>query len=323
VDELESNQEAAGLHLDEAMAMWGPGGYNPGGGGPPGGASDKPAAPKVTLRDVVSEGNPNDFFTDLTMIGQGASGSVYLATDVKSGNKVAVKQIIVAKSGKVFWKLLLKKRGIKQNRTYMSFGYQGTKKKKKSNQTKKKSAAAVATVTAMKTTVQVPTSVKAHAEKHTPFMKKHKAKQAKKNESSQKTHKGMKHKTTDATDSWLSASTKKHPQHKHNPVLNDKAMVKAITQEHEADKPDDSVDETQEHKVDKSHEEASKPNADSIAAAVAIAEEEEAQQPETSTAVQPRADTGDSKAFNEEIHSAASLNCAAGPRETSWTRTSV
>jgi serine/threonine protein kinase len=46
---------------------------------------------------IVTPGDPNDAYKDLTMIGQGASGSVYLATEVATGNKVAVKQIIVAK----------------------------------------------------------------------------------------------------------------------------------------------------------------------------------------------------------------------------------
>ena len=51
---------------------------------------------------------------------------------------VKSKQIIVAKSGKVFWKLLLKKRGIKQNRTYMSFGYQERRRRRRAKRRKKK-----------------------------------------------------------------------------------------------------------------------------------------------------------------------------------------
>lgn len=43
----------------------------------------------------MSQGDPNQFYSGLEMIGQGASGSVYLATENATGNKVAIKQIII------------------------------------------------------------------------------------------------------------------------------------------------------------------------------------------------------------------------------------
>lgn len=49
----------------------------------------------IRLQDVVSKGDPNDFYSDMRMIGQGASGSVYLATENSTGNKLAIKQIII------------------------------------------------------------------------------------------------------------------------------------------------------------------------------------------------------------------------------------
>ncbi|KAL6057894.1 signal transducing kinase of the PAK [Balamuthia mandrillaris] len=54
----------------------------------------------VNLKDLVSHDNPLDIYREFQLIGQGASGSVYLATDTRTGNKVAIKQMIIAKQVK-------------------------------------------------------------------------------------------------------------------------------------------------------------------------------------------------------------------------------
>ena len=45
------------------------------------------------LRSVVSSGNPATFYTKLKKIGQGASGSVYIARNNETNEKVAIKQM--------------------------------------------------------------------------------------------------------------------------------------------------------------------------------------------------------------------------------------
>eukprot|EP01087_Luapelamoeba_hula_P001046 TRINITY_DN1079_c0_g2_i2.p1 TRINITY_DN1079_c0_g2~~TRINITY_DN1079_c0_g2_i2.p1 ORF type:complete len:950 (-),score=193.52 TRINITY_DN1079_c0_g2_i2:107-2956(-) len=55
---------------------------------------------KVKIEDLVSEGDPLTIYTDLDMIGVGASGSVFVATDSRSGKKVAIKQMVLAKQVK-------------------------------------------------------------------------------------------------------------------------------------------------------------------------------------------------------------------------------
>ncbi|KAJ3314403.1 Protein kinase [Boothiomyces sp. JEL0838] len=48
------------------------------------------------MRAVVSKGDIADFYTKLKKIGQGASGSVYIAKDNRTGEKVAIKQMDLA-----------------------------------------------------------------------------------------------------------------------------------------------------------------------------------------------------------------------------------
>jgi len=47
----------------------------------------------VTKHDV----DPNKYFTDLVVLGQGASGTVYSAKDTRTGKTVAIKQMIIGK----------------------------------------------------------------------------------------------------------------------------------------------------------------------------------------------------------------------------------
>lgn len=68
-----------------------------GGGGGGGGGSSAPAAPKVSIKDVVTKGDPNDLYDNLVMVGQGASGSVYSAVEKATGKVCAIKQIVVSK----------------------------------------------------------------------------------------------------------------------------------------------------------------------------------------------------------------------------------
>merc|ERR1712137_989045 len=70
---------------------------------PPTQSSAPAAAPapggsvKVELADVVSKDNPKNRYVNLKECGKGASGTVYVADDKKTGQKVAVKEMILAK----------------------------------------------------------------------------------------------------------------------------------------------------------------------------------------------------------------------------------
>lgn len=49
---------------------------------------------------VLKGVDPTTLFTDMAIVGQGASGAVYSATDKRTGRKVAIKQMVVAKQVK-------------------------------------------------------------------------------------------------------------------------------------------------------------------------------------------------------------------------------
>jgi len=51
----------------------------------------------IQIQDVVSKENPKDRFKNLKKCGEGASGTVYVADDIRTGEKVAVKEMILAK----------------------------------------------------------------------------------------------------------------------------------------------------------------------------------------------------------------------------------
>lgn len=52
-----------------------------------------PEETNSTLGDLVSKEDPTKLFKSMTKIGEGAAGLVYVATNVKTGNKVAVKKM--------------------------------------------------------------------------------------------------------------------------------------------------------------------------------------------------------------------------------------
>lgn len=54
----------------------------------------------IRLREIVNPGNPKDCFKDFHKIGQGASGTVYTATNVRDGSVVAIKQMNLAQQPK-------------------------------------------------------------------------------------------------------------------------------------------------------------------------------------------------------------------------------
>lgn len=51
----------------------------------------------VRIEDVVSKENPKERFKNLVECGKGASGTVYVADDIQTGNKVAIKEMILSK----------------------------------------------------------------------------------------------------------------------------------------------------------------------------------------------------------------------------------
>eukprot|EP01097_Dermamoeba_algensis_P006547 TRINITY_DN4096_c0_g1_i1.p1 TRINITY_DN4096_c0_g1~~TRINITY_DN4096_c0_g1_i1.p1 ORF type:complete len:470 (-),score=111.27 TRINITY_DN4096_c0_g1_i1:180-1589(-) len=51
----------------------------------------------LQIEDIVSSDDPNSIFTDLKLVGQGASGAVFVATDCRSSKTVAIKKMVVAK----------------------------------------------------------------------------------------------------------------------------------------------------------------------------------------------------------------------------------
>jgi len=52
-----------------------------------------PVEKTVTLNDIVSKADPSELYTNYKLVGEGAAGQVYLATDAKTGEKVAVKKM--------------------------------------------------------------------------------------------------------------------------------------------------------------------------------------------------------------------------------------
>jgi len=60
-------------------------------------ANTAPPSGKVDLADIVSGENPKDRFKNFVECGKGASGTVYKADDVRTGGKVAVKEMILEK----------------------------------------------------------------------------------------------------------------------------------------------------------------------------------------------------------------------------------
>eukprot|EP01098_Paradermamoeba_levis_P008532 TRINITY_DN3539_c0_g1_i1.p1 TRINITY_DN3539_c0_g1~~TRINITY_DN3539_c0_g1_i1.p1 ORF type:complete len:464 (-),score=141.74 TRINITY_DN3539_c0_g1_i1:265-1590(-) len=55
----------------------------------------------VSLRDFITEGNPQFIFTDLKKIGEGAAGEVFSAIHTKTGGKVAIKKMVVSQSNMI------------------------------------------------------------------------------------------------------------------------------------------------------------------------------------------------------------------------------
>lgn len=69
--------------------------------------NDRPKKKKMTdeeilekLRTIVSVGDPNRKYTKMEKIGQGASGTVYIAIEVATGREVAIKQMNLAQQPK-------------------------------------------------------------------------------------------------------------------------------------------------------------------------------------------------------------------------------
>ncbi|KAL6054967.1 Serine/threonine-protein kinase 36 [Balamuthia mandrillaris] len=56
--------------------------------------------PATSLASLVSSGDPLTLFSDMRVIGQGASGMVFKATDLRTNKKVAIKQMEIAKQVK-------------------------------------------------------------------------------------------------------------------------------------------------------------------------------------------------------------------------------
>jgi len=67
---------------------------------PPEEPAVKAPRPTYELADLVSQGEPLSIFTDLVMVGQGASGSVFVANDSRTRKQVAIKQMVIAKQVK-------------------------------------------------------------------------------------------------------------------------------------------------------------------------------------------------------------------------------
>eukprot|EP01125_Pyxidicula_operculata_P016769 TRINITY_DN57_c0_g1_i1.p1 TRINITY_DN57_c0_g1~~TRINITY_DN57_c0_g1_i1.p1 ORF type:complete len:920 (-),score=290.32 TRINITY_DN57_c0_g1_i1:464-3223(-) len=59
-----------------------------------------PTAKKITMDDILEKEDPTSLFIDLKQIGQGAMGQIFSATEVKSGNVIAIKEMILKPSQK-------------------------------------------------------------------------------------------------------------------------------------------------------------------------------------------------------------------------------
>mmetsp|Transcript_3850 Transcript_3850/g.4983 ORF Transcript_3850/g.4983 Transcript_3850/m.4983 type:complete len:804 (-) Transcript_3850:45-2456(-) len=77
----------------------GRGGRGRGGGG---GGGEKKKGPSIRerLAEVVNMEDPNTLYSDLTKIGEGASGSVYSAVQNATGKKLAIKQMVLCRQPK-------------------------------------------------------------------------------------------------------------------------------------------------------------------------------------------------------------------------------
>eukprot|EP01100_Stratorugosa_tubuloviscum_P008656 TRINITY_DN35_c0_g6_i1.p1 TRINITY_DN35_c0_g6~~TRINITY_DN35_c0_g6_i1.p1 ORF type:complete len:449 (-),score=214.56 TRINITY_DN35_c0_g6_i1:272-1618(-) len=54
-----------------------------------------PEERNVSLQELISKDNPNNIYSNLRKIGEGAAGEVFLATDNRSNNQVAVKKMVL------------------------------------------------------------------------------------------------------------------------------------------------------------------------------------------------------------------------------------
>uniref|UniRef100_A0A6B2L609 Protein kinase domain-containing protein n=1 Tax=Arcella intermedia TaxID=1963864 RepID=A0A6B2L609_9EUKA len=62
--------------------------------------TDLPSVKKVYMEDLVSKVDPKPLFTDLKLIGQGAVGQIFSAIEISSGNKIAIKEMLLKPSQK-------------------------------------------------------------------------------------------------------------------------------------------------------------------------------------------------------------------------------
>uniref|UniRef100_A0A6B2L213 Protein kinase domain-containing protein n=1 Tax=Arcella intermedia TaxID=1963864 RepID=A0A6B2L213_9EUKA len=62
--------------------------------------SELPNQKSYCLEDILEKGDPTSMFKDLVNIGQGAVGQIFSATDVRSGEKVAIKEMVLKASQK-------------------------------------------------------------------------------------------------------------------------------------------------------------------------------------------------------------------------------
>uniref|UniRef100_A0A7S4U9Z9 non-specific serine/threonine protein kinase n=1 Tax=Paramoeba aestuarina TaxID=180227 RepID=A0A7S4U9Z9_9EUKA len=67
---------------------------------PAGPAPTQSDASQVTLKDLICHDDPRKIYSDFVEIGKGVSGTVQLAVDNRTGNQVAIKQMIIAKQAK-------------------------------------------------------------------------------------------------------------------------------------------------------------------------------------------------------------------------------
>eukprot|EP01114_Cavostelium_apophysatum_P014911 TRINITY_DN3974_c0_g1_i1.p1 TRINITY_DN3974_c0_g1~~TRINITY_DN3974_c0_g1_i1.p1 ORF type:complete len:742 (+),score=193.88 TRINITY_DN3974_c0_g1_i1:216-2441(+) len=56
-------------------------------------SSGLPEEKQVSLQDLISKDDPNSLYKDAKKIGEGAAGEVFLATDTRTGDKVAIKKM--------------------------------------------------------------------------------------------------------------------------------------------------------------------------------------------------------------------------------------
>merc|ERR1712063_150532 len=58
--------------------------------------TELPDEKSISLNDLINTADPHDIYTDIEKIGEGAAGEVFVAKEIKTGRKIAIKQMLLS-----------------------------------------------------------------------------------------------------------------------------------------------------------------------------------------------------------------------------------